>query len=50
MKKGAWGWEIVGKLVLLLIILLVLIAIIGFLSHNTTSMWDRIRSLLTFNS
>ncbi len=47
-KKGAWGWEIVGKMILLLIVILVLIAIIGMLTGKTTMIWDKLGGLFTF--
>jgi len=48
LKKGAWGWEIVGKLILLLVVILVLIAIIGMLTGKTTIIWNKLGSLFTF--
>jgi len=47
-KKGAWGWEIVGKLILVLIVLLVLIAIIGMLTNKTDTIWTSLSKLFTF--
>ena len=48
LKKGAWGWEIIGKLILVLIVILVLIAIVGMLTGKTTIIWDKLSSLFTF--
>jgi len=48
MKKGSWGWEIVGKLILLLIIVLVLLVIIGLITGKTNDIWDKLKSIVTF--
>ncbi len=48
MKRGAWGWEVVGKLILILIIILVLIVIVGLLGNKTNLIWDKLREIVTF--
>ncbi|MFH2027598.1 MAG: hypothetical protein ABIJ08_00530 [Nanoarchaeota archaeon] len=47
-KKATWGWEMVGKLILLLIIILVLITIVFFLSGKTNIVWEKLKSIMTF--
>lgn len=47
-KKGVWGWEIIGKLFLLLVVILVLLTIIGMLTGKTNALWEKIKSIFTF--
>jgi len=48
MKKKAFGWEVVGKLILVLIIIVVLMVIIGLLTGKAGMLWDKVRSVFTF--
>jgi len=47
-KKAAWGWEMIGKLILVLIVILVLLVVIGLLTGHSYKLWEGIKALFTF--
>ena len=50
MKKGALGWELIGKMILLLIIILILLGVIGILTGRSNILWDKLKALITFRT
>jgi len=47
-KKAEWGWEVIGKIILILIVILVLLIIIGLLSGKSHELWDKIAGMFSF--
>ena len=47
-KKAAWGWEMIGKLILVLVVILVLLIIIGLLTGKSYELWDNIVGIFAF--
>lgn len=50
-KKGiTWGWEVIGKIILVLVVIVVLIIAIGMLAGEQGSMIDKLKDMLTFGA
>ncbi|MBU0614942.1 MAG: hypothetical protein KJ601_02515 [Nanoarchaeota archaeon] len=48
-KKGiTWGWEVIGKIILVLVIIVVLIIAIGLLTGKSNEFVDKIRNIFIF--
>ena len=50
MKRGTFGWDIIGKMILLLVIILILLIVIGMLTGKSTLLWEKLKSVITFRS
>ena len=47
-KKAILGWEMIGRLILILILILVVLTIIGMLTGKTQAVWLKVKDILSF--
>jgi len=47
-KAITWGWEVIGKIILVLVIIVVLIVAIGLLTGKSNSLIDNIGNIFVF--